>query len=83
MNKEKTLKLIKEAFGHFIIEEDIEIDGVPVHLYIPTLKTIITSKEINTDCYLEIIIKEEENNAGKIINDILLDREFVPMFEAE
>lgn len=83
MNRENTLDLIKKAFDHFIIEENVEIDDVPAYLYIPTLQTIVTSEEVHVDSYLQVVVKEEQNDAGKIINDILLGREFVPMFDAE
>lgn len=83
MNKENTLDIIRKAFGHFIIEENIQLDGLPVYMYIPTLQTILISEEAHTNSYLEVVIKDEQNDVGKIINDILLDCNFIPMLDTE
>lgn len=83
MNRKQTLEILKETFRHFIIEENVQIDGIPVYLYFPTLKVLVVKDKLNMNSFFEVVVKEEENCVGEIINDILLGREFVPMFDAE
>jgi len=79
MNREQSIQILKQAFSHYMFEENVIIEGIRVALYFPSLGVVVTEAEEFSPKFINITVKEEGNDIGRMINDILLDAEFLAM----